>query len=93
MKILLVNVDSRFNIALRRLYNCYLSSGDKVKEIDLKLPAYPHKKMKIIDASGFDKVYVSNLFEINKDRVIITGCSDIDYGGIGSNFPSNRIPQ
>ena len=92
MRVLLVNVDARFNIALRRLRRCYIEAGDEAEEMDLRLPAYPHGKRRTIDASGYDKVYVSNLFDINADRVGIYGCEDIDYGGIGSRNPANRIP-
>lgn len=45
------------------------------------------------NASAFDKVFVSNIFETNKDRVKILGCKDVNYGGIGSNFPLNVLPD
>ena len=47
---------------------------------------------KKIDCSKYDKVFVSNIFDINKDRVIITGCDDVTYGGIGSINPSLQLP-
>ena len=92
MRVLLVNVDARFNIALRRLRRCYIEAGDEAEEMDLGLPAYPHGKKRMVDASGYDKVWVSNLFDVNADRVAVYGCEDVDYGGIGSCNPSNRIP-
>ena len=92
MKALLVNVDSRFNIALRRLRRCYIENGVDVTEINLHLPAYPHNKHHAIDASGYDKVWVSNLFEVNQGRVQVYGCPDVDVGGIGSERPYARIP-
>lgn len=88
MKILLVNVDSKFNIAIRKLYKYYLTKdGFDVDMIDLKLTAFPSKTFKEVDASGYDKVYCSNLFEINQHRFKIINCVDVVIGGIGSINP------
>ncbi len=91
MKILLVNVDSRWNMAIRKMYK-YFRSEHHVDMIDLGFSGYPHKRKKTINASGYDKVFVSNIFDINKDRVTITGCSDVQFGGIGSNNPHLQLP-
>lgn len=91
MKILLVNVDSRFNIAIRRMYN-YFKQDHEVTMKDLKLDGYPGRKKIIVDANGFDKVYSSNIFEINQKRFEILGCNNIVYGGIGSVNPSLKLP-
>ena len=91
MRILLVNVDSRWNMAIRKMYTYYKDTHD-VKMLDLGLTAYPHKKYKEIDASGYDEVYVSNIFEMNKDRVTIIGCDKVYFGGIGSNDPNRKLP-
>lgn len=91
MKILLVNVDSRWNMAIRKMYNYYRQDHD-VKMIDLGLSGYPHKKRKEIDGSEYDEVYVSNIFDINKDRVTITGCDRVFFGGIGSRDPERKLP-
>lgn len=91
MKILLVNVDSNWNMAIRRMFNYFRSEHD-VDMIDLGFSGYPHKKTKTIDASGYDKVFVSNIFDINRDRVTVTGCDDVSFGGIGSRNPSARLP-
>ncbi|NHI48099.1 hypothetical protein FDE94_09495 [Clostridium botulinum] len=91
MKILLVNVDSRFNLAIRRMYN-YFKNNNEVEMIDLKLDGYPNRKKKIVYATGFDKVYASNIFEINQDRFKIVGCNNIVYGGIGSVDPNLKLP-
>ena len=64
MKILLVNVDSRWNMAIRRMYN-YFRQDHEVKMMNLGFSGYPHKRTKIIDATGYDRVYVSNIFDIN----------------------------
>lgn len=92
MKILLVNVDSRFNLAIRRMYN-YFKKDNEVVMIDLGLDGYPNRKKKVVDATGYDKVYSSNIFEINQDRFEIVGCDDITYGGIGSINPSLQLPK
>lgn len=92
MKILLVNVDSKFNLAIRKMYN-YFKDDHEVIMKDLKLDGYPNRKKKVIvDAAGYDKVYSSNIFEINQNRFQIIGCNDIVYGGIGSINPSLQLP-
>lgn len=60
MKILLVNVDSKFNLAIRRMYN-YFKDNNEVVMKDLKLNGYPSKKQITVDATGLDKVYSSNI--------------------------------
>lgn len=92
MKILLVNVDSRWNMAIRKLYNYYHLTND-VKMIDLNLSAYPHNKTIKINAKEYDEVFVSNIFEINKDKVFIEGCDNIHWGGIGSINPALQLPK
>lgn len=91
MKILLINVDSRWNMAIRRMYN-FFREENEVEMIDLGFSGYPHKKTKVIDGTGYDRVYVSNIFDINKDRVTVKGCEWVQYGGIGSNNPSLKLP-
>lgn len=91
-KVLLINVDNRWNMAIRRLHTWHTNQGDEVEMRDLGLRGYPHKRKVTIDASGYDKVYVSNIFEINADRVIVTGCSNVEYGGIGSRDPAKQLP-
>ena len=91
MNILLVNVDSRWNMAIRRMYTYFTQQGHEVKMRDLGLSAYPHKRRVSIDASGFDQVYVSNIFEQNADRVTVENCSDVVYGGIGSRDPDRKL--
>lgn len=70
MKILLVNVDSKWNIAIRRMFNYYRKLKYDVEMIDLGLSGYPHKKIMILDGTEYDWVFVSNIFDINKDRVL-----------------------
>ena len=91
MKILLVNVDSKWNMAIRKMYN-YYKKDHEVEMIDLRFSGYPHKKKKVINAKGYDEVYVSNIFDINKDKVKVINCENVQYGGIGSNNPHLKLP-
>ena len=91
MKILLVNVDSRFNIAIRRMYN-YFKNDNEVTMIDLGFDGYPSKKYKVIDGIEYDRVYVSNIFDVNKDKYHVVGCEDVTIGGIGSINPDLKLP-
>lgn len=92
MKVLLINADARFNLAIRKMYSYYLKEEHEVDMVDLKMSGYPHKRKEVIDASRYDKVCVSNIFEINKDRVEIIGCNDITFGGVGSRNPDLKLP-
>lgn len=75
------------------MYN-YFRADHEVVMKDLKLDGYPNsKKIIIVDATGFDKVYSSNIFEINQNRFKIIGCNNVEYGGIGSINPSLKLPK
>lgn len=91
MRVLLLNVDSRWNLAIRRLYAWYTKHGDDVEMRDLGLSGYPHNRQVSIDASDFDFVYVSNIFEQNAYRVAVENCSIVYYGGVGSRDPENYL--
>lgn len=93
MKILLVNVDSRWNMAIRKMFTYYQQTGHDVEMKDLGLSGYPHKRSVVVDGVGYDQVFVSNIFDINKDRVTVTGCEDVTFGGIGSRDPHRQLPQ
>lgn len=92
MKILLINVDSRWNLAIRRMMTYYTNQGYTVEMRDLGLSGYPHNRTVTVDASGFDLVYVSNIFERNAYRVTVEGCARVIYGGIGSRDPERQLP-
>lgn len=92
MRVLLVNVDSRWNMAIRRMYTYYAQQGHYVEMQDLGLSGYPHKRRVSIDASNFDIVRVSNIFDNNSDRVEVVGCENVVYGGIGSKDPHLQLP-
>ena len=91
MRILLVNVDSRWNMAVRKMYN-YFKQHHDVDMVDLGFSGYPHKRTKVIDGTGYDKIFISNIFDINKDRVTVINCEDVTFGGIGSNNPHLQLP-
>lgn len=93
MKILLINVDANWNVALRRMMNYYTAQGHEVEMRDLKMPGFPHKKKATVDAAGFDLVCVSNLFERNAYCVTIENCDRVEYGGIGSRNPHAKLSE
>lgn len=93
MRILLLNVDNRWNLAIRRMYAYYTQQGHNVEMRDLGLSGYPHKRTVTIDAAGFDHVHVSNIFEINAHRVTVINCEDVAYGGVGSRDPGNKLSE
>lgn len=92
MKILLVNVDSRWNMAIRKMYTYFTANGHEVEMVDLNFSGYPHNKTKVIDGSQYERVYVSNIFDNNSDRVTVINCDNVEYGGIGSKNPHLQLP-
>lgn len=92
MKILLVNADSRWNMAIRRMYTYFTQQGHDVEMLDLRLSGYPHKRRVTIDAADFDAVYVSNIFENNAHRVTVENCDLVTFGGVGSREPERQLP-
>lgn len=74
------------------MYNYYLQQGHDVDMQDLRFSGYPHKRKKQIDAAGYDQVYVSNIHDINSDRVQVINCQQVVYGGIGSRNPHLQLP-
>ena len=79
-------------MAIRKMFN-YYKQNNEVDMVDLRFSGYPHKKKKVIDGTGYDKVFVSNIFDINKDRVSVVNCPDVQFGGIGSNNPHLQLPS
>ena len=93
MRVLLVNVDCKWNLALRRLYAYHENNGDTVEMVDVGFGFYRHDKRKIIDGREFDVVYVSNVFEANAYNVDVYGCDNVQFGGIGSRNPLSKLPE
>lgn len=82
MKVLLIDVDSKIpNLALMRLATFHKSKGDEISLIRLERSYYPERQHeKFCPPSGFDKVYCSVIFPINKD--VVTG-EGVEFGGTG----------
>lgn len=92
MKVLLVGVDYKeVNIALGKISTYHKLLGDYVELRHLKLNGYPSKKYIEVDASEFDKVYVSQLFDVNMNKWSIKGCGDVEVGGVGSTNPLKKL--
>lgn len=92
MNILLLDVDSKDgNLALAKLLNYYRDSGNNVEYRKLGLNGYPSNRNIIVDASNYDKVFASNLFEINQNKFQILNCKDISIGGMGSINPELKL--
>ena len=93
MKILLVDVDSTWpNMAICQLYVYHLKQGDSVTLHKMNLEGYPTNKPKKVKAHGFDRVYVSVVFNYNADKFEIQGCSDVQIGGSGIDVKS-QLPK
>ena len=86
MKVLCCNIDADFNLAMRKIYNYHLTKGDSVELVNFGFNAYKKHGTIEIDGHGYDKVYVSNIFENNADIEVI-GCDNVSYGGVGSKYP------
>ena len=93
MRVLLVNVDCRWNLALRRLYAWHEQRGDEVEMRDLHFGFYQHNKREVIDGRNFDTVYISNIFETNADRVSVVGCADVRRGGLAQRAMQSYHPK
>jgi len=91
MKVLLIGVDFKnINLALAKLSTYHKSLGNSVSLIKLNFNGYPSKRFKNINASMFDIVYVSQLFECNTNNYKVVDCNNIIYGGVGLN--NNQLP-
>lgn len=94
MKILLVDVDSTWpNMAICQLYTYHLNQGDSVTLHKMNHEGYPTNKPKEVDATGYDRVYVSVVFNYNKDKFEIIGCPDVQVGGSGYDIKSELPPE
>lgn len=79
-------------MAIRKMYNHY-KQNHEVEMVDLGFSGYPHKRTKVVNGAGYDKVFVSNIFDINRERVLVVNCADVTFGGIGSRNPRLQLPE
>lgn len=93
MNVLLVNVDCKWNLALRRMFAYYEQRGARVEMVDLGFGFYPHSKRQTIDGRGYDLIAVSNIFETNAERVTVHGCDNVIRGGVGSKNDAKLPPE
>ena len=89
-RILLVDADSKIpNVALMKL-KAFYRQADIVK---CGLHYSPHSThCEHVDATGYDKVFVSAIFFGTPKKLTVTGCSDIEYGGTGYDITS-KLPD
>ena len=94
MKIMLLNVDSKIpNIALGRLSTYWKGCGAEVLYISLGIKGFQkNKRAQIIDGSGCDRVYVSNIFTTSQNKFKVINCKKILIGGVGSIHPTLKLP-
>jgi hypothetical protein len=93
-QVLLVDVDSKWpNLALMKLSGYYKHRGYRVKLLRLKYNAFDvYKAATEISALSFSKVFVSVIFDTNKNKVKITDCDDVEFGGTGWDI-YKKLPQ
>jgi len=84
-RVLLIDVDSKIpNIALMKVSTYYKSKGYVVELKKLNHSYYPKEKNQcLIDGKGYDKIFVSIIFKINRNIVRVINCKDVMIGGVG----------
>jgi len=87
-KILLVDVDSKIpNLVLMKLSTYYKNKGYEVELEKIGLSFYKNSKDQIIiDASEYNRVFVSVVFSTNNNIIRVLGCNDVSFGGTGHNI-------
>ena len=77
-KILLIDVDSKIpNLVLMKLSTYYKSKGYKIDLIRLRYVSQPHTRSRaVVNAEGYEKVFASIIFTMNKDVLQVIGCED-----------------
>jgi len=92
-KILLIDVDSKIpNIALMKISTYYKLKGYVVSLKKLNYTYYPKdRNQSLINAEGYDRVFASIIFKINKQVLKIVGCNDVQIGGVGVSL-NNDLP-
>jgi hypothetical protein len=88
-KICLIDVDSYIpNLALMKISYYFRSRGFEISLIKLNYTGYDHYKRekKTIDASEFDKVFVSTIFTLNQSILDVKNCKEVYLGGTGYDY-------
>ncbi len=93
---MLINVDAKWSLAIRRLRTYWERRGAEVAMLDLGLTAYGGHPVRRVDVTGQDLVYISTIFEANRGAVVLTVADgrmpEVDCGGVGSSWPSKTLP-
>lgn len=94
MKILLIDVDSKIpNLALMKVSTYYKNKGYIIELIKLGFDYYPSKReTKLIDALGFEEVWISIIFPINRNVCQVLNCDKVFYGGTGYDI-NIKLPK
>jgi len=85
-RILLIDTDSKIpNVALAKLASYHKAEGDTVELKRLEFTGYYNKRRKpiTVDAKQYNTVFVSTIFTCNADKVTVTNCTDVRFGGTG----------
>ncbi|MBN2423171.1 hypothetical protein JXB41_08160 [Candidatus Woesearchaeota archaeon] len=82
----LIDVDSTIpNLALMKISSFFKKNGFYVDLKKLNYKGYDHSKREItiIDGSQYDKVFISAIFTLNKNTVVVNDCIKVIKGGTG----------
>lgn len=94
MRILIIDVDSTIpNIALMKISKFHKDKDDSIKFIKLNYPYYGTKRnIKLINSNNFDKVYVSIIFNVNKNVLTFNNKENVIIGGSGFDVKC-KLPE
>lgn len=92
-----MDVDGKIpNLALMKISRYYKNLGYSVDLHKVRLDYYVKNNFKfkdknqiLVNTSGYSKVFVSTLYPINKDRILLYGCFDVKKGGVGESLSLN----
>lgn len=95
-RVCLVDVDSTIpNLALMKISSYFKNLGFKIDLKKLNYSGYDHHKREevSIDASNYDKVFISTIFTLNGGLVKIKGCKKVYRGGTGYKNFKKKMPD
>jgi radical SAM superfamily enzyme YgiQ (UPF0313 family) len=83
-EILLIDVDSKIpNIVLMKLSAHYKKLGKRVTLLQLHYDYYSIPKKRLINSENFEKVFVSIIFDNNKNSLLFSNIGNVSVGGTG----------